>query len=206
MIVITDKKRILVSSIFILAIFLSSCSKQTPNQTSDKKDESLLSKAGGLASALVSGDSYKCSYTNDKDQSQGEYLVKNKMFRVDGQEGADGQKSSIILNDMGMYMWAVGETKGFFYPTVKEDDSNKTNSKSPVSEFDDYLNPEKLDEKEKIDCKKASVSDSVFVPPVEVKFEDFTKMMESFTNPSKTGTDLPNIDLENLPSSVEDQQ
>ena len=204
MIVITDKKRILVSSIFIFAIFLSSCSKQTPNQTINK-DESLLSKAGGLASALVSGDSYKCSYTNDKDQSQGEYLVKNKMFRVDGQEGADGQKSSIILNDKGTYMWSPGETKGFFYPTVKEDDSNKADGKAPVSEFDDYLNPEKLDEKEKIDCKKASVNDSVFVPPAEVKFEDFSKMMESFTNPSQAGTDLPNIDLENIPSADDSQ-
>lgn len=199
MIAITDKKRLLISTVFILAIFLTSCSKKTSSSTSTEND-SIASKVGGLASALISGDSFKCKYVSNSDQSAGEYLVKNKMFRVDGQNGPNNTKSSIIMNSKGMYMWTPGEKQGLFYPVTEESkqgDSTKTNN----SQFDDYLNPEKLDDKEKIDCQKSLIDDSVFSPPSDVEFQDFSQMMNSFTNPGSSGTNMPNIDTNNLPSA-----
>ena len=187
MIAITDKTRIFVSSIFILAIFLSSCSKQTPSKNNTS------TKANGLVFALASGESYICSYRNENDKSRSEHLVKGKSYRLNLLPEASPQQSAIIMNEKGLYMWTLGETEGFFYSTAKENDKNKAIDKLPTTGFDDYLNPKKLDEKEKIDCKKAPannpISDSVFTPPAEVSFfDDFTKMSESSTNSSKRGT------------------
>ncbi len=196
MVAITDKKRLLLSTVFILAIFLVSC-KKPAGSTNSSDNNSLASKAGGLAAALISGDSFRCKYTNTTDNSTGEYLVKNKSFRVDGQE-VNGQKSSVIVNEKGMYMWTPGEKKGFFYPASKPTDTKDTTNTN--NDFDEFLNPEKLDAKEKIDCQNAVLSDSDFTPPTDVEFQDFSQMMNSFTNPSgSNGSSLPNIDLDNIP-------
>ncbi len=199
MVAITDKKRLLLSTVFILAIFLVSC-KKSSDPTTSSETNSLASKAGGLAAALISGDSFRCKYTNSTNNSTGEYLVKNKSFRVDGQE-VNGQVSSVIVNEKGMYMWAPGEKKGFFYPASETSDSN--NDTSSNSDFDEFLNPEKLDEKEKIDCQNAILNDSDFTPPTDVEFQDFSQLMNTFTNPGGSGTSLPNIDLESIPQLEE---
>ncbi len=195
MVSITDKKRLLLSTVFILAIFLVSC-KKSSDPTNSSDTNSLTSKAGGLAAALISGDSFRCKYTNSTDNSTGEYLVKNKSFRVDGQE-VNGQQSSVIVNEKGMYMWTPGEKKGFFYAASKTTDTDDTTSTN--SDFDEFLNPEKLDAKEKIDCQNAILKDSDFAPPTDVEFQDFSQMMNSFTNPNDPSGSLPNTDLESIP-------
>ncbi len=199
MITITDTKRLVLSTVFILAIFLVSCNKNSSSQNSnDQSTNSGTSLIDGLASAITSGDSYRCEYTNQTTNATGEYLVKNKKFKLLGQE-IEGKKSTIIVNDMGMYMWSEGQNQGFFYPTLSSSSTDQ-NSKAQ-SQFGDYINPEIVDQKEKVSCQKASIDDSEFSPPASVTFQDFSKLMDTFTNPaSNPDINLPDLDLNNLPS------
>jgi len=199
MIAITDKKRLLISSIFIFAIFLTSCTK-TPQSATTIENNSIASKVGGLTSALISRDSYKCKYVNNQDQSTGEYLVKNNKYRVSGQNGASDGSSTIISNEKGTYIWTLGDKQGIFYPKTEDSKEDKTTNTNN-SEFDNDFDPEKLDNKEKIDCQKSLVDDSEFSPPSDVEFQDFTVMMNNLANPGGNGTSMPDIDSTNLPSN-----
>lgn len=194
MITITDTKRLVLSTVFILAIFLVSCNKNSSTQTSNSQSNSDTNVIEGLASAIISGDSFRCEYTNQTANSKGEYLVKNKKFKLLGQE-IEGKKSTIIVNDLGMYMWSEDQNQGFFYPASATSGQNKN------TQFDDFINPEIVDQKEKVSCRNASIDDSEFVPPASVNFQDFSKLMDTFSNPaSNPDINLPNIDLNNLPS------
>lgn len=196
MIAITDRKRLFLSTIFIFAIFLASCNK---SNNSSSSDNNLVGDAvGGIAAALTSGDSYRCQYSNSEDNSSGVYLVKNKKFRADGQEGTDGKPSSIIFNEQGMYIWSPGESQGFFYPVSDEDTKDQNSQPDQPSQFNDFLNPENLDEKEDIDCQKAAVDDSQFVPPADVSFQNFSEIMQNFENPDMENS-IPEFNLDDLP-------
>lgn len=198
---ITQNKRLLFSSLLIFVIFLVSCKGPTSNQTNSDTSTSIAEKAGGLAAAFLSGDSYRCKYNDAASKSSGEYLVKNKKYRVDGQEGVGGAKMSIILNDKGMYMWDVSGKEGFFYPKTEEDkkadDSNKNNSS-----FDEYMDPSKLDQKEQINCQKAVIDDSQFEPPSNVKFQSFADIFSNLgSSPDSTSIpdSIPGVDMSDLP-------
>ncbi len=97
-------------------------------------------------------------------------------------------------------MWTLGDKQGFFYPKTEDSKEDKTTNTSN-SEFDNDFDPEKLDNKEKIDCQKSLVDDSEFTPPGDVEFQDFTVMMNNLANPGGNGTSMPDIDSANLPSN-----
>lgn len=136
-----------------------------------------------IKDALANSQSLECTYADDKGTTNVAY-IKNGAIRSDFTGTTPQESGSVIMKDNKMYFWN-GKT-GFmmtFDPsqlgTVTPGTQKVTpGQKNPNDVVEDL-------EKYKQNCKQATVDDSLFVPPTDVKFTDFSSLMNQG---SKTGT------------------
>ncbi len=131
---------------------------------------------GSLADLLKSGVSQECDYsyaTTSAKVSGKVYLSSGKMrsnytTTISEQPPITG---SMIVDGQTMYLWSTGQTQGF-KATFDETKANEQAKKY-------------VDVKQKVDysCRPGIVDASLFIPPTDVKFTDFSEMMKQMTPP-----------------------
>lgn len=144
---------------------------------SDKKDES-KSIFTSVKDALSKNITLVCEF-NDENGSSVKSYIKNGAVRVTSTGGSETKQSGdIIMKDKKMYMWDLKTKQGFVYDIPDADKSGDGKvgmTATQVNQSESYLS---MIDKYKDSCKVATVEDSYFVPPTDVKFQDMSKFLE----------------------------
>jgi hypothetical protein len=201
-------KNLLIIGAVILLIVLGAAGyflmnkSQAPSQTESSTSvpqEQNTSAFSTIKDALSRSLSLQCDFTNEEGIQTTAY-IKNGAVRSDMTSSTPGQSGHMIMKDNTFYSWQDGKTDGIMMKFSPEDlDSAQQQATQGV-------NPqESLDtmEKYKESCKTANVSDSVFTPPSEVKFQDMSEMMKMM--PTGGGT-APSIDPSKIQEMMDQYQ
>jgi uncharacterized protein YxeA len=126
--------------------------------------------------------SMQCDYTDEQGRVSKTY-IKNGAVRSDYTGKTAQDSGSVIVTGKKMYMWTA-DKKGFSYDipevTVTPGQNQAPESGNKKDEFMSGL------DKYKDSCKAAIVSDSLFTPPSDVTFTDYSEMQKMMMSPKGT--------------------
>lgn len=127
-----------------------------------------------IKDALSKSVSLECTYTDGQGRESKSY-IKNGAVRSDYKGKTAEETGSAIVTSKKMYMWTDNK-EGFMMdiPEVTRAEGEQSTPKA-LSQKDDVMADL---EKYKESCKAAVVSDSLFTPPSDVKFTDYSQMMK----------------------------
>lgn len=146
-----------------------------------------------IQDALSRSLSLECTFTDDSGRQTKSY-VKAGAVRTDftGKTAAD--TGSAIIKDKKMYYWNNSKKEGFMMEvpavTPGKSESGSTPSNSSLGKGNSASEVYAMLEKFKNSCKASTVADSLFTPPTDIKFQDYSEMMkglQQMMNNSKTG-------------------
>ena len=157
-------------------------------------DTSSPSTSGGnvftsIKDALSKSLSLECTFTDESGQQTKSY-IKNGAVRADMTAKDPKESGSVIVKGKTMHFWN-GKT-GFTMQIPEE-------TSAPAQPGAKESTPESANimqtmEKYKDSCKPAVVADSLFTPPADVQFQDFSKMMQQLPTGSPGTGSAPAID------------
>lgn len=151
-------------------------------QKSDKavnvgESESKSSNAfTSIKDALSKSVSIACTYTDPEGRETKTY-IKNGAIRTDVSGESAG---SVIMKDKTMYSWDPAKKEGV--KMVLDEKMMNPEGEKVEGYNQDWQSPEEAAEaleQYKDNCKAEIVSDSLFVPPTDVKFMDLSEMMKN---------------------------
>lgn len=156
---------------------------------------------GSIKDALSKSLSLQCVYEENGKKTTA--YIKAGAVRADMSGGTKEENGSVIMKDNKMYFW--NGKQGFMMQldtqTVPSGTVSKTSpSKAPNADVLESL------EKYKDACKPAVVSDTLFVPPADVKFVDQTKAMEDAQKLMKGVTPGQSMSEEDLKKLMQQYQ
>lgn len=134
---------------------------------------------------LKRGKGVKCTVQAE----EGEMVVqtKNNKVRIDGMAGMMGQSEekseepgAMISDGEWVYIWSGDE--GMKMNIAAMEESMPQEQKTQAEDYS-WENMAKAwqDEEVEYDCKEASIADSAFTPPSNIKFVDFSEFMSGMT-------------------------
>lgn len=122
------------------------------------------------SNSLSLGGSYRCTYTLKEGFKVTTYVKNGKMRTEIPLESGDTNVS--LYTDDKVYQWSEKERQGFFMGVEEA----KKQPGTEVQDPDKYLND--IKNKYKPDCKNIDLSDSLFVIPKDIQFQDLSKALE----------------------------
>lgn len=162
------------SFLAVSALFLSACSNTTApiSGTTEQKAEK-------LAQIMASGGSADCKVTSLEDKTTTQIVISGKKMKFIGSDMGEGKKGTMLNDGKYTYIWSEGEKTGF-KSKVEEVTPTGTTANPQEQEFDTNSKVNTFDDasKYKLDCTKRSITDTDFTPPADVKFTDFSEMMQ----------------------------
>jgi len=129
-----------------------------------------------IKDSLSKSVSLECNYTDEQGRTS-KSSIKNGEIRSDYTGKTTQESGSIIVTGKKMYMWTP-DKQGFMLdiPQVTETPAAGNGATGQgLSQKDNLMSDL---EKYKQDCKAAVVSESLFTPPADVKFTDYSQMMQ----------------------------
>lgn len=145
----------------------------------DTKDGGAFSS---ISDALKRSMSLVCEYTDERGVETKTY-IKNGAVRISSSGGEDMEPSEAIIKDNKMYTWSDVTKKGFVIEMEEADTEDMVDvdleDKSDRDAFIEGI------EAYKEHCKVSTVSDSYFVPPVDVEFKDLASMFGGMVDPTE---------------------
>jgi len=179
-----------ISLLLILAVplLLTACGPNQ-NQQSNQGGEQTQPQTNkfSLKNALTLGQSVKCSYTDDKGTTVTS-LVKGNKYKVSGiSMGEDSGSGGMVSDGQYMYAWDDVTKQGtkFDITAMQELSQEPQSTTSPESAFDFQKWADETDNKYKVDCQPAVVTDAEFIPPSDITFQDMTQFMQQMGEFSK---------------------
>lgn len=182
--------------------------------------------SGKLADLLSSGDDYTCEYKytdDDGSSSEGMMYVTSRGQRMSGDfaytdvEGST-TRSYMINDGTYIYTWSAEAAQGYKmlipdgdFEAYLEDAENMAADYSN----DENSNPLSMNEMNNVeyDCKSWNVDESVFTPPTDVDFVDFSAQMEGLMDSLQGDVDgdspAPGLDCsvcDNVPAGTSRDQ
>ena len=144
-----------------------------------------VSGRASLSSLLELNESLECEFrfSDENGSGEGTSFVANGQLRMDAQyqtsAGQDMVSSYIVTNDTA-YVWTDmdGDTMAMMFPA---DDEMMDFESAAEDETGQFINPS---EAVQYTCKPWSVDNSVFVPPSDIEFMDFSSMLEGAFDPA----------------------
>ncbi len=153
--------------------------------------------AGGISSGvkslkelLASGVPQKCTFASDDEsgKTEGTSYIAGGKVRADFTSTINAKTtvSHMISDNKTSYIWTDGDKTGFKM-TITETDTNATDS--PVTgETASQGNEADLDQKSDYKCSVWVPDNSMFTPPADVKFTDFSEMFKPSPATSGSGS------------------
>ncbi len=173
---------------------------QSPGETVAPTSSSSQTTSGNVFSsikdALSKSLSLECSFADDQGRQTKSY-VKNGAVRADITSVKAEESSSIIMKDKTMYFW---NARGGFKMQIPEAQGTPSSGQGTAGTTgtSQATNVMGTLEKFKDSCKPAVVSDSMFSPPAEVQFKDFSEMMKA-----PTGSPMPTYDQSQMQQNIQ---
>lgn len=150
-------------------------------------------QAGGalksLKDLLLSGVAQKCTFSDKTDnvETNGTTYVAGGKMRGDFNSTVEGKQtaSHMIVDGKTSYIWSDDQTNGIKMTIDKETSESKSTSNTTLNSS---AKEEAVDVNKKLDykCSPWGVNNSLFTPPANVKFTDFSAMLTP--QAGKTGT------------------
>src|SRR3989344_3901856 len=152
-----------------------------------------------IKDALSKSLSLECKY-NDEKGTESTTHIKGGAVHVAAKTLADGKETNtqVIMKDRKMYTWDEATKKGVVFDIPEENLQTTPSTQAPSGDNkgDSFLAEI---EKYKDACKPAVVSDSLFTPPTDVEFQDFSKMFQNPPTGTMQDNSVPSeFDLEEL--------
>lgn len=195
-----NKQIALVTATLSCAVFLAGCSKSTSTATPAEPttdmmaDGSMSDKMKSWAEAVKGGAALKCTFTDAKNTQSTNYEVKGKKMHMVSVSTGEKKTSTEMVNDGEyMYTWEQGKDQGMKIkvPTEAELQEMKEKSGGALKNTPDFTKQEDIEKLQndgsKIDCTPGVVSDSTFVPPTNVTFQDFSAVMDNALKKAQEG-------------------
>ena len=141
-----------------------------------------------IKEALAGSQSMRCDFTDETGRKTTSYL-KSGSVRTDFVGSDPKDSGSMIMKGETLYIWKdKAGTKMAFDLQAMMDKSGTpaptTMKKSSTADQEEFLSSL---EKYKESCKPATVDDSLFTPPADVKFTDLSAMMQKAAESIPTG-------------------
>ncbi|HET9946830.1 MAG TPA: hypothetical protein VFQ63_02090 [Patescibacteria group bacterium] len=157
-----------------------------PTQSEKPKEASVFNS---IQDALTKSLSLKCDYTTGTMHNVA--YIKNGQVRSDFSDSKDqSQSGSVIVkvSDKKVYFWNA-QKMGFVFamPDISKITPGATSAGSPSGSQNSAQNMVGDLEQYKKYCQSATVDDSLFVVPTDVKFTDQSEMMKAFTTGAPAG-------------------
>lgn len=141
-----------------------------------------------IQDALARSVTLQCDYTN----AQGTHVmayIKNGEIRSDITSSTNAKENgSLIMKDNKMYFWNVQKTGFMMDMSTLQVTPTPGSAQNTVADLEQY----------KKYCKGATVADSLFVLPTDIKFTDYSQVMHAMpsikvptTSPSTGGYTIP---------------
>lgn len=175
-----------------------SATSDDSSNTSEDNENVITSIRDALSKSMT----LECNYDDSESGTKVQAYIKNGAVRTNITAKDPKSSGSTIIKDKKMYFW--NQDGGFMMEipeisiTPTEDDSSSQNS-----------NPEDVIEgieRYKDSCKPAVVSDSLFTPPTDVKFQDFSQMMKMMApSGAKTSPAMDQKQIEDLMKQYQDR-
>jgi len=191
-----NKKVIIAIAVIVLlllggGVFLMTSknkSKTTPSTTGtkgDKNQESSQTSQKSLYDLLAAGLPQKCTFesTDDFGSSEGTSYVSGGKVRADFAVTAGGKVtvSHMISDGKTSYIWTEGETNGFM---MSVEESEATGTSAPTTGQTGTESNADLSQKADYNCSTWIPDNSLFTPPSDVKFTDFSQILQPTSMPA----------------------
>ena len=152
-----------------------------PKETTSSTTQQPASMFSSIKDALSKSLSLQCSFT-DASGRQTKSYIKNGAVRADITASNPKQSGNIILKDKKMYFWNV--QGGFIMNIPDVSVTPAPQGQSGTATANSAANFLGSLEKFKDSCKPGVVSDSLFIPPTDVKFQDMSSLMQPKVTPA----------------------
>ena len=130
-----------------------------------------------IQDALSRSLSLECTFTDDNGRQTKTYM-KAGAVRTDFTGSKAEESGSMILKDKKMYSWNDTTKQGFMMQVPDLNITPTQNSKTGAGKGTNPADALAMIEKYKSSCKPGTVADSLFTPPAEIKFTDYSNMMK----------------------------
>lgn len=130
-----------------------------------------------IQDALSRSLSLECTFTDDNGRQTKTYM-KAGAVRTDFTGSKAEESGSMILKDKKMYSWNDTTKQGFMMQVPDLKITPTQNSKTGAGKGTNPADALAMIEKYKSSCKPGTVADSLFTPPAEIKFTDYSNMMK----------------------------
>lgn len=185
-----QKQLVIAAAVVILLVlglggFFLFSKNQTPstqNQTSNTTSGQGQSAMNSLADLLTGGQNVTCEFNSPVDENgysgKGTVYMSSGNMRGDFENTQNGKttKMSMIRKGNDNFIWGDSMETGIKMTLSPEDLKSETNEASK------YVD---LNQKADYKCNPWGVDQSKFNPPSDIKFTDFSKMMEETTKMMK---------------------
>lgn len=177
-----------ISLVASLALVLAGCNMPTTTvqETSMMESTSNIEASNAIAAAMANGGTLKCEITNPTTGDSFTYLIKGKKMRVSTITADTTQPDGNMINDTEyLYIWNNDENNGVKMRAMTEAEVQQAqdNAQSPAANVPDFSSTEVQEAYQNdgytITCDAAVVSDTDFVPPPTVTFQDMSAMMDA---------------------------
>lgn len=130
--------------------------------------------------ALTGSGSVKCEYTDEEGRQITAY-VKGEKMRTEIVGGTEGSMS-MIYKDKTSWTWDNTKKQGMMFkaPEVTPAEGKEVTEVTPATQDSDEVKAQL--EKYKESCKNQTLADSMFDPPTDVTFQDYSQMMKQQMN------------------------
>lgn len=189
-----SKKLIIGIFVFVLLLIIAwvSYSKLQGSNDSDSFKDSLTQKSifTSVKDALTQNITLTCEF-NEAESTFKSY-IKNGAVRVSTTGNTPSQAGEMLMKDNKMYVWDSKTKEGFVYDIPKDTEGNDEKvgmTGQEIVSSESYLD---MIDKYKDSCKVATLDDSFFTPPTDVKFQDMSKFLEDLKSQMPQGYQLPN--------------
>lgn len=169
-----------------LALTVSGCSilsQKTTQVEVPPAEQQTMNDYQKLADAMATGKSVECVMTNTQKGTSFVYQVKGKMIRTFGQLNPDATSSGNMISDgTYLYTWSDDSQSGtkFKIPTEAKTAESVEQSKDVLPDLSDQTKQQEfIDSGYTIQCDPINLTDDTFIPPITVKFQDLSQMMDS---------------------------
>lgn len=183
-----QNKKILVIVAVVLLIIVGGVSYsrfKNGNSVSVTESKSVFTS---VKDALTKNVTLACEF-NEAESTFKSY-IKNGAVRVSTTGNNPTQAGEMLMRDGKMYVWDSKTKEGFVYDIPKDVDGDSEDvgmTGQEVVSSESYLD---MIDKYKDSCKVATLDDSFFTAPNDVKFQDMSKFLEDLKSQMPQGYEI----------------